>query len=337
MIFEKEIVINGKALTRKYVESLNKEQREELINPIFLYFRNQGFIYPDNIEKLNKEYKRLYDAEIDLKAKELFNNSNIGTYICKHFCKSFYLATEPGKKNMVELFNDNDCLKKVIKNRLGLDWFQKHGPDDIEAFPISPRQILQGFRSSRQVPMITMFKPIIARYVYEKYSNVGDVVYDFSAGFGARLLGARNRKYIGVDPLTAGEIGEIRDCFGLSGEIYDEISENFCLNKNSIDLAFSSPPYFNQEEYSRDDRQAYNKGEDYFYNVYWKKTLANIYHMLKDEKFFILNVKNRPQMVEMAKEKFGLMDEIYLRTIRSHLNKKAGIEKKESMYVFKKI
>lgn len=337
-MFNEEIIINGNKLTRKYIESLNKEERILLIEPIFQYFRKQGFIYPDDVDKLNYEWERLKKIEIDKSANELFNNDNIGTFICKYFCKSFYTSTEPNKKNMVELFNDDDVLKSLIQNRLGIDWYKQKGEYDVESFPISFRQIIQGFRSSRKVPMISIFKPKIAKFIYEKYSNENDVVYDYSAGFGGRMLGAVscNRNYIGVDPLTIPELEEMKKYFKFNCQLINDVSEEIKLEKESIDLAFSSPPYYNQEKYSDDLTQAYNNGEDYFYNTYWKRTLENINYMLKPGKYFIVNVKNVPKMVDMAKEIFTYKEEVLLRTVRSHLNKKGkdDAQKYESIYVF---
>jgi hypothetical protein len=107
-------------------------------------------------------------------------------------------------------------------------------------------------------------------------------------------------------------------------------------DKDSIDFSYSSPPYFLQEYYTSDLSQAYNMGEEYFYNVYWNKTLNNVRYMLKPGKWFGLNVKNTPKMLEMAIDKFGpVVEQINLRTIRGHLNKKAGIEKTEYVYMFK--
>lgn len=58
--------------------------------------------------------------------------------------------------------------------------------------------------------------------------------------------------------------------------------------------------------------------------------------MLKPGKWFGLNVKNYPQMLQMAQEVFGEVKEtLNLRTIRSHLTKTAGITKMEGVYMFK--
>jgi hypothetical protein len=58
--------------------------------------------------------------------------------------------------------------------------------------------------------------------------------------------------------------------------------------------------------------------------------------MLKAGKYFGLNVKNYPRMVNMAAEVFGnVVEEVSLRTVRSHLTKTAGVTKSELVYIFK--
>jgi DNA modification methylase len=151
-----------------------------------------------------------------------------------------------------------------------------------------------------------MFKLSVAKYIYMKYSKEGDTVYDYSAGFGGRLLGAAscNRKYIGIDPATSDSLNKMIDGLNLQNcLVMQGCSEDYKDSEDSIDLAFSSPPYFDQEIYTDEDTQAYNKGPEYFYDVYWDTTLNNIKHMLKPGKYFILNVKN-DKMVEMAKKYF---------------------------------
>ena len=114
-------------------------------------------------------------------------------------------------------------------------------------------------------------------------------------------------------------------------------SEEYNGEEDDIDFAASSPPYYNQEIYSDDIGQAYNKGEDYFYNIYWTKTLKNIKRMLKPGKWFGLNVINYSKMVDMAREEFGTEEEVVkLRTTRNHLTKMAGVTKFEPIYMFKK-
>lgn len=344
--FDKIISINGNLLTKKYIASLNSDQRIELVEPLFVFLRNQGFLYPQDTTKINSEWKRLLDFKPDITSDEIFNNSSLATYICKYFCaEKFYNTTELGERTIPELFNDDDVLRKLIINRLGLGWYDS---EPHSCFNLSFRMFIQGLRSMRYVNLTSIFKPSVAKYLVMKYSNENDTIYDYSAGFGGRLLGtiAANRNYIGVDPLTISDLTNMANYLKLNNyRLITSGSENFRDKKNSIDMSFSSPPYLMptkkfqpQEFYSADKTQAYNNGEDYFYNIYWKNTLENIKYMLKPNKYYLLNVANSPKMVEMAKEYFGEPVEIVkLRTVRSHLNKsgKDDAQKFEPVYVFK--
>lgn len=338
MNFDDIITFNNNKITKQYIQSLSKQERLDLIEPLFHLFRNNGFIYPDDEKSLNKSYQQIVDFQSPVNEDSIYNNSSCGTDICKYFCRSFFSATEPKKKTIPEIFNDDTLLKKIIHNRLGLDWIDHDGKGEgvNEAFNLSFKMLIQGMRSMRLISQISIFKPTVAKWLTEKYSKPNNIVYDYSAGFGARMLGVVScgRNYIGVDPMTVPELITMRDYFKLNATLIQNGSENVRLDENSIDLSFSSPPYFNQESYSQDVTQAYNQGEDYFYNTYWKQTLDNIKYMLKPNKYFILNVANYPKMLQMAENVFTLDHTVNLRTTRSHLTKSKGVIKLEPVYVF---
>lgn len=333
--FDQLIEIDGQKLNKKFIESLSKEERLNLVEPLFNILRETGFIYMDDVSKINKSWERLKKYEPDLSSDSIFNNSSLGTDICKFFCHSFYDVREKDKPSLVQVFNDDNKLRRVIKNRLGLDWFDK---GDNEAFNLTYKMFaFQGPRSMRLVIPTSMFKPSIAKHICMKYSEKGDLVGDYSAGFGGRMLGALSceRRYQGTDPLTVPELRRMANHFNLDVKLIQSGSEHFKGDENSLDLCWSSPPYFDQEYYSNDDTQAYVKGEEYFYETYWKNTLQNARYMLKPGKWFGLNVKNYPRMVEMAIDVFGpVQEQLGLRTVRSHLNKTAGVEKNEYVYMF---
>jgi hypothetical protein len=340
--FDEVIEINGQKLNKKYIAPLTKEQREELIDPIVEYLKFQGFAYPDDEKKIHKEWKRLLDFKPDLDKKELYNNSSVATYICKFFCKDFYKTKDKvGKKNMVDIFSDEKMLRKLVWNRLGLSWYDKY-PLNEGCFNLTVKMFIQGVRSQRWVGMTSIFKPDIAKHIIMKYSEDNDVIYDPSSGWGGRMLGAAavgNRTYIGIDPLTTTDLIRMRNFLDLKNcELFKTQSEIFTLPDNSVSFVFTSPPYLDQEVFSEDKSQAYMKGEDYFYDVYWKKTLENIDKMLKPGKLFALNVTNYPRMVSMAKDKFEQIDEIKLKLTRSHLNKKGKEDaiKFEPIYILRK-
>lgn len=340
--FSKIVELNNQKLDKKYIQSLSYEEREELIEPLFQLFRNDiGLLYPDDEAKVKKSYKRLLDFEPDIKLDEVFNNSSLGTDICKHFCRSFYRTRGSNGRTIESIFNDDILLRKLIRNRLGMDWLldDEKGPGVNEAFNLSPRMLIQGMRSMMLVSQISIFKPDVAKYICMKYSLPGEVVGDYSCGFGGRMLGAIScgRKYIGTDPLTIPELEKMSSFYGFEDvKLISSGSEDYKGDENSIDLYWSSPPYFDQEIYSEDKSQAYNNGEDYFYNKYWVDTLNNVKYMLKPGKWFGLNVSNKyPRMIKIAEDIFGNYNEtVKLRTVRSHLSKSAGVFKNEMIYMF---
>lgn len=344
--------VNNQKLTKKYIESLSKQDRENLVEPIFNIFRENGFMYPDeSSEDLKKEYKKLLDHQPDLTSMEIYNNSSLATNICRYFCHTFFDAKDKSSKTMKELFFDDVKLKKSIRNRLGMEWLDsdKKGPGVNEAFNLSFKMLIQSFRSQRLVAPVSIFKPDIAKYMSEKYSEPDDLVGDYSCGFGGRLLGcmAAGRRYQGTDPLTVPELNEMANFFNFDKNKYKLIhsgSEVFRGDKDSLDLMWSSPPYYAKKDkeieyYSSDETQAYNKGEDHFYNVYWKETLNNAKFMLKPNKIFGLNVLDKcTEMINMTKEVFGEPIEIIkLRTVRSHLTKTSGVTKFEPIFIFKNV
>ena len=348
MRYKEIIELNGEQLSKAHIASLNKEQRKAMIEPLFNKLREIGWMLPDfEPEKFYKSYNSLVDFLPDIDLMEIYNNSSVCSNICQYFCANeFFNATDrKGKKvkrTLKEVFENDGLLRKICFNRLGLDWY-----DDSpqETFNLSPKMCMfQALRSMRLVPQTSFFKADIAKCIYMKYSQENDIVYDFSSGFGGRALGALscNRKYIGIDPLTTNSIQRMLNFLKIDKDRYqlnDGISEDYKGEENSIDFAFSSPPYYDQEYYSSDINQAYNKDEDYFYNVYWQKTLENIKYMLKKDKLLAINlgIKN-DRMFKMAKEVFNEPVEIFrLRTVKSHLNKtgKSDATKYEPVYIFK--
>jgi len=361
--FDEVVSINGQKMTKAYLETLDYSQRELLIDPLATIIAEIGIPYPDNEQLIHKEWERVKDCKININAMDAYNNSSIGGYICKYFCaEKFYDTTEPNKKTLKELLlNNTELHKRMAKNRLGMDWLlpsiDKKGnslPGVNQAFNLSPKMlVLQCARSMRLINNTTLFKADVAKLLVSKYSEPNDIIYDYSAGFGARMLGtiAAGRKYIATDPFTTPDLIKMKDYLKLDNvSLIQDGSENVnnYLKENSVDFCFSSPPYLlkkgkkyvAQEEYSREN-QAYSLGSDVFYDVYWKKTLENCRNCLKSGKWFGLNTSIKEErMVEMARQLFGKEKEIFkLRTVKSHLSGKSkeknNSEKFEPIYMFK--
>ena len=150
----------------------------------------------------------------------------------------------------------------------------------------------------------TLFPLPVVDRVLSKY-NVNGNWYDFSCGWGTRLLGAlRNGvNYHGTDPntLLCERLEELkRDYVSVCGaesnvEVVCGGSETFHPEwENKIGIAFSSPPYFDLEDYSIGDGQSFKPGMSYreWISGYAVPTMLNIWKYLVPGGFFIVNIKN---------------------------------------------
>lgn len=134
--------------------------------------------------------------------------------------------------------------------------------------------------------------------------NVNNNWYDFSCGWGARLTGALKNKvnYFGTDPnyLLCDRLNQYANDYKSTNKtnsivkIWCQGSEKFIPElKNTIGLAFSSPPYFLLEDYKIGE-QSYKSGTSYecWKQNYYKPTIKNIFEYLTDDGYLIINIKD---------------------------------------------
>ena len=162
-----------------------------------------------------------------------------------------------------------------------------------------------------------------------------------------------NYKYIGTDPNTQTfeYLKYLDSLLTNDAEIICSPSEDYqCEN---IDLAFSSPPYFNLEKYSDEPTQCMVKHTtmDDWFDGYVAPTMQQIHKGLNNDGVFATNIADYKsygnkeyfvvdRWIELA-EKLGFK---YNTTIKMMLNtrpgvgndKKEGREKWEGIYVFTK-
>ena len=210
---------------------------------------------------------------------------------------------------------------------------------------------------------VTNFKAQNAKAIVEHLCPVlwGNV-YDYSCGYGGRLLGIGSSnlkyKYIGVEPNTetVNYLNYLNDVIdeatGVRGTIIQSVSEQY--QPENIDLAFSSPPYFNLEKYSDEETQCMVqfKTEDEWFDGYVAPTMENIHRGLNREGIFATNIADyksydRKEPYEVTQrwiknaERIGFQ---HVETIKMMLNTRPGVgndrkegrEKWEGVYVFRK-
>jgi len=155
--------------------------------------------------------------------------------------------------------------------------------------------------------------------IYEKYTKAGDTIYDPSCGFGSRMSACMlsKRHYIGTDPnptlcnrlkdLAKFYIQNIED----SGNcvIFQQGSEIFNEQLvDTVDFAFTSPPYYDLERYGPDSGQSIIKFPEYgqWLNGFVGPTVENTKRYLKDDGLLAINTKNLT-----SGKKYPLLDDWY--------------------------
>lgn len=329
------------------VDAVLKIYREKDILPI-QYYSDFGIM--DEIEKCIS-YKAKFDGNT------VSCGAGIGTTLCNYLFPNIFdtpSAHDLEKKNarsLYEKFHNDEYLRRAIK----FCFSYKDG------CPV-PTNVMGGLRLVGSAP--TNFRPMNAKAVYERFCPKGGVIYDFCMGFGGRMLGAlsskNNYRYVGTDPCTEtfyhlNQLGEwIESVTGRedSYELHCCGSEDFRGPANSVDFAFSSPPYFNLEVYSDEETQCYNKFPELeqWLEGYVRQTIKNIYHMLKPGALYAVNIADfkvgsgrEVAYVDEWKriseeEGMALFDTVYLGvTARAgSAEQAAGELKKENIMLFKK-
>lgn len=329
-------------VNKKVWKGFTDEELEEYKIKLFNFYKQHGFPYFDMTDEqcsrvvdnlLNFDSDRIILDEDYL--KQVMNGLNLVNFFMPHIfevkCRNF--------KSPMECFQDDEMLKKAIKKRLSMGDNMSHA---------GMRKALSWTHGTHRV---SNFRPTIAKYIYDNYSGDGRVL-DFSSGFGGRLFGAfvsqKVKTYVGTDPSTKTYEGLIKIKDYLQTKIEKEVIlhnqpfEDLELEDNSFDLAFSSPPYFNTEEYSYEDTQSFMKYDtkEKWRDGFLKPLVSNVHRYLKTDGYFIINIANvnsyknlEEDLLEIAKEEgFNLV-----KTYKMNLSKLMSKGYKyEPIYVFRK-
>jgi predicted transcriptional regulator len=229
-------------ISKNFVEKLDVTQRSALALQMFNELRIVGFPYSKySDDDLLKDLQNIEQCSCYFSNSILQNHNFSGSRFREHFVHEQY-------REFLEIFKNDDVLLKVIRNRLGLDW--KNKP---EFFNMNYKIIIKGFEVLFPKKRFSKYKATTAKWVIETFCE-GKNVFDYSAGWGDRMLGAiaSGRNYIGVDTneklveelnqsaqwLKKNRKNEIQIIHGNSAN-YDK----------TIEFAYSCPPYGNQEEY----------------------------------------------------------------------------------------
>lgn len=215
----------------------------------FRRLRRTPFPYPPMLEheQIAVEFARLVHYKSFLKHNTIKLKSTIGLPICYPFFPNRYDA-RAGGRSAVEAWHDRDALRAAIRLQL------RYGD------PTEAHRVLRAITLRCRTP--TIFRPAVAKFIYERYAAPGQLVWDPCAGYGGRLLGAAAAgvHYIATDV----EATTVNGNLALAAAIASEVHVICCPAEEfkpprDVALVFTSPPYFNREQYSNSDQQSWKR------------------------------------------------------------------------------
>ena len=329
-------------ISRPYWENMSSDELEKFAEEIFIRYRKKGFpLYDLTIEAQHEEITKMnaYCEKNEVLREGVLRQ----TMHCLNVAWTYFPHSWNVKcNNMItpkEAFEDDTKFRQVIRKRLKRGGY------------VSDSGIRKELRTSSGIQAVSNFRPTAARAVYDNYAGDG-VVWDMSCGYGGRLLGAlsskRVKRYIGTEPDEATHKGLLSMSRNLGNETEIEIhkmgSEDFKPPALSIDLCFTSPPYYNTEKYSDSMTQSYMKypEKQKWLIGFLMKTISNCVYGLKDGGYLIMNiasVKSYPKLTEDFMTKVNEMfPDLKLKEMLAYslssINKVG--HKKEPVFVFKK-
>lgn len=269
------------------------DELERFERDVFEYYRSTGFPYfPTDYAFRSDELAKFLKFDY----MSLLNGSDItqsmqGLSFCWSYMPHAYSVRCNGMRTAVETYGDDALFKQVIHKRIMMG-------DTVT--PNGIRKMLKIFTGTQ---CVSNFRPTAAAVIYDMFGK-GKVVWDMSCGYGGRMLGAMRagvRTYIGTEPCgkTFDALNAILDEFPIfkrrtGYELYKMGSECFAPEANTLDLCFTSPPYFDTEKYSDEETQSYLKypTKSEWINGFMRDTLLNCWNGLKDDGVLALNIAN---------------------------------------------
>lgn len=318
----------------KIWSTLSETDQNVWVQEILQVLRKSPFpvVEMDNGE-VRLKYKRLCNTRMFIEGDTIRPLSTVGGTVCSSFFPNRYTASYRGRPSAYVMWHDDKALQTAIRYQF------KCGD------PISPQRILKAVAMQGRTP--TVFRPSVAKCVYEQFCPKGGTVWDPCAGYGGRLMGAMAAgvRYIGTDVEPETVSNNIRLAKAIGGVGYQVIlcrAEVF--EPPQVDLVFTSPPYFDIERYSNSQEQSYKRYGTYkaWLEGFLRPVIQKSFDCLKPGGHLILNVadKNGVHGVPLVKSTTDISLSIgfsFVRTLQMllpMLNQKTRVF--EPMLVFRK-
>lgn len=283
--------------TKDEMQKLNDDERRALAEEAMSFYRERGILPIRRLTQAGIEHEIKTCVDKDVSQSFVVNHLNerspAGSTLCKHFCDNFWESTQGGNLSVRQSFANDKILRRTI------DWIIRSN------LPPTPANIYSHIRLvSGNIPSV--FTPMRSKAIYERWTPEGGLIYDYAIGWGSRMLGAltskKNFRYLGVDPNTETflnvqrMLNEVEKVTGNWGRANLRCvgSEVFQPEPETLDFAFSSPPYFDLEIYSDEPTQSVVKFPDFelWVEHFVRPTIQGCFNGLKSGRYLVINVKD---------------------------------------------
>ena len=298
----------------------NEEELQTNIDSVYEYWKKRGFpYYATDKQYREAQFKTLQSTDFKglLTQDKVIKPNQTGLSLAWSYMPHSFGIRCGKMRTPMEIYENEEHFKKGIRKLLTGSFFGKQSVDTLmpiasnlegEITEISPeskhksesvmRSLLRRYTGTQ---CVSNFRPTAAACLYSHFAHPGAMVWDMSMGYGGRILGAiiSDINYVGTDPaeLTFKGLQQIKEDFGRDNRHYFLNkcgSEVFEPKEDSLDFAFTSPPYFNWEQYGEEEGQSFNQysGNEEWNNGFLRKTIQNAYKGLKKGCHMGLNVAN---------------------------------------------
>jgi hypothetical protein len=183
--------------------------------------------------------------------------------LCQHFFPNFWNIENDKGLSFAKAWNDPVVMNKVREwglqgmSQLWLSWIRR------------------AVYMASGLPNSSFYRPHFARQICEMTGKKTGTLFDPCAGWGGRMLGtvSCDWNYVSCDPNkdTFDNLCRLIEFLNVQDKvkIHNIPAETFDFNSlHDVDVVLTSPPYFNLEVYTSDEKQSYNRHATY---ETWKK------------------------------------------------------------------
>ena len=277
---------------------LDQGVQDQWIREVFAIYRVIGFPFPQILspEETKTSIQTLCEHGETLSPGYSFRRSQSGLSLCNGYMPHRYEVETSDGVSALGVYHDDTAFESVIRKQFLSKSVEKVTPTEM-------RRALSIYGGSRTP---SNFRPSAMKTIVDHFCNIGDVVWDPCAGFGGRLLGAvcspHQVTYKGTEPSPQTVTG-LRNLWSASHKVLGGeenrvqirmgTAETEEQDPSSVQLVFTSPPYFHTERYVGGD-QSYIRYPTYnvWLDGFLVAMMSKAFKFLKPGGFFGINIQN---------------------------------------------